>query len=120
MRIVNCTIIEILSYVVFFPCGHSVVIFLSGRSPLKLSNSQTIRELLLTLTIRPMDIFVNKTIPTLLVVFVALVPSQQLYGHGRRVSSPKHTFFLGKPEQAASQYFVYILSLVTDNNGYPS
>ena len=27
-----------------------------------------------------------------------------------------HTFFLGKLEQAVNQYFVHILSLVTDNN----
>ena len=28
------------------------------------------------------------------------------------------TLFLGKLEQAVNQYFVYILSLVTDNNPY--
>ena len=38
------------------------------------------------------------------------------YGHGGTVSSPNHTFFLGKLEQAVNQYFVHILSLVTDNN----
>ena len=32
------------------------------------------------------------------------------------VSSPNHTFFLGKLEQAVNQYLVHILSLVTDNN----
>ena len=37
------------------------------------------------------------------------------YGHGGTVSSPYHTF-LGKLEQAVNQYFVHILSLVTDNN----
>ena len=38
------------------------------------------------------------------------------YGHAGMVSSPYHTFFLGKLEQAVNQYFVHILSLVTDNN----
>ena len=38
------------------------------------------------------------------------------YGHCGMVSSPNHTFFLGKLEQAVNQYFVHILSLVTDNN----
>ena len=40
------------------------------------------------------------------------------YGHVGTVSSPNHTFFLGKLEQAVNQYFVHIilLSLVTDNN----
>ena len=38
------------------------------------------------------------------------------YGHVRAVSSPNHIFFLGKLEQAVNQYFVHILSLVTDNN----
>ena len=38
------------------------------------------------------------------------------YGHGGTVSSPNHTFCLGKLEQAVNQYFVHILSLVTDNN----
>ena len=38
------------------------------------------------------------------------------YGHCGIVSSPNHTFFLGKLEQAVNQDFVHILSLVTDNN----
>ena len=38
------------------------------------------------------------------------------YGHCGTVSSPNHTFFLGRLEQAVNQYFVHILSLVTDNN----
>ena len=38
------------------------------------------------------------------------------YGHGGTVSSPNHTFFQGKLEQAVNQYFMHILSLVTDNN----
>ena len=32
------------------------------------------------------------------------------YGHGGTVSSPNHTFFLGKLEQAVNQYFVHILT----------
>ena len=38
------------------------------------------------------------------------------YGPVGTVSSPNHTFFLGKLERAVIQYFVHILSLVTDNN----
>ena len=38
------------------------------------------------------------------------------YGHDETVSSSSHTFSLGKLEQAVNQYFVHILSLVTDNN----
>ena len=38
-----------------------------------------------------------------------------IYGHGGTVSSPNHTF-LGQFEQAVNQYFVHILSLITDNN----
>ena len=37
------------------------------------------------------------------------------YGHAGMVSSPYHTFSLGKLE-AVNQYFVHIHSLVTDNN----
>ena len=32
------------------------------------------------------------------------------------ISSANHTFFLGKLDQAVNQYFVHILSLVTNNN----
>ena len=38
------------------------------------------------------------------------------YGIRRTVSSPNHTFFPGKLEQAVNQYFVHILSLVTVNS----
>ena len=38
------------------------------------------------------------------------------YGHVRTVSSPNHTFFLGKLDLVVNQYFVHILSFVTDNN----
>ena len=38
------------------------------------------------------------------------------YGHGRTVSSPNHTFFLGKLEQAVNEYIVHILLLVSGNN----
>ena len=37
-------------------------------------------------------------------------------GGGRADSSPNHTFFLGKLEQAVNHYFLHILSLVTNNN----
>ena len=46
------------------------------------------------------------------------IPSQQLDGHGGMVSSSNYTFFLGKLEKAVNQYFLHMLSLVTDN--YPS
>ena len=36
-------------------------------------------------------------------------------GHDGMVISPNHTLILGKLEQAVNQYFVHILSLVTDN-----
>ena len=38
------------------------------------------------------------------------------YGHFRMVSSPNHTFFLGKLERALKKYVVHLLSLLTDNN----
>ena len=38
------------------------------------------------------------------------------YGHVRTVSSPNHTFPLGQLDQAVYPYFVYIISLATDNN----
>ena len=37
------------------------------------------------------------------------------YGHVGMVSSPNHTFFLDKLDQAVNQYLVHILLLVTDN-----
>ena len=38
------------------------------------------------------------------------------YGHVGTVSPPNHTFFLDKLDLVVNQYFVLILSLVTDNN----
>ena len=38
------------------------------------------------------------------------------YGHGMTVSSPNHTSFLGKLEQAVNSYSMHIFSLVTDSN----
>ena len=49
-------------------------------------------------------------------LFCCFMSQVNSYGHGGTVSSPNHTFFLGKLEQAVNQYFVHILSLVTDNN----
>ena len=52
----------------------------------------------------------------LFVCFVALRPkSTAMVMAGRSVHLKPH-FFLGKLEQAVKQYFVHILSLVTDNN----
>ena len=50
-----------------------------------------------------------------LVWFHSLCPSQQLWSYWT-VSSPNHTFFLGKLDSAFKQYFKYILLLVPDNN----
>ena len=49
-------------------------------------------------------------------LFCCFTSQVNSYGHGRTVSSPSHTFFLGKLEHAVNQYFMHILSLVTDNN----
>ena len=48
-------------------------------------------------------------------LFCCFTSQVNSYGHGGTVSSLNHTFFLGKLEQAVNQYFVCILSLVTDN-----
>ena len=49
-------------------------------------------------------------------LFCCFMSQVNSYGHGGTVNSPYHTFFLGNFEQAVNQYFVHILSLVTDNN----
>ena len=36
------------------------------------------------------------------------------FSHVETISSPRHTFFLGKLDYAVNQYFVHILSRVTD------
>ena len=49
----------------------------------------------------------------MIVCFVLLLYiSGNSYGRG----GTYHTFFLGKLEQADNQYYVHILSFVTDNN----
>ena len=48
-------------------------------------------------------------------LFYCFTSQLNSYGHCGTVSSLYHTFFLGKLEQAVNQYFVHILSLVTDN-----
>ena len=48
-------------------------------------------------------------------LFCCFTSQVNSYGHGGTVSSPNH-FFLGKLVQAVNQYFVHILSFVTDNN----
>ena len=47
-------------------------------------------------------------------MFVCFTSHVNSNGHGGKVGSPNHTFFLGKLEQAFNQYLVHILSLVTD------
>ena len=49
-------------------------------------------------------------------LFCCFMSQVNSYGHGRTVSLPNHTFFLGKLEQTVNQYYVHILWLVTDNN----
>ena len=49
-----------------------------------------------------------------LFVFLLYVPSEQLWSWRDGQFTPH--FFLDKLEQAVNQYFVHILSLVTDNN----
>ena len=48
--------------------------------------------------------------------FVALRPKSTAMVMAGRSVYISTFFFLGKPEQAVYQYFVHILSLVTDNN----
>ena len=48
--------------------------------------------------------------------FCCFMSQVNSYGHGLTVSSPNHTFFVGKLELAVNQYFVHILSLLTGNN----
>ena len=59
--------------------------------------------------------FFCSQINVVFVWFVAVCASKQ-QGHVGTVSSPNHTFFLGKLEQAVNQYSVHILLLITDNN----
>ena len=58
----------------------------------------------------------NRKLSEVLCLFRFFMSQVNSYGHGGTVSSPNHTFFLGKLEQAVNQYFVHILSLVPDNN----
>ena len=52
--------------------------------------------------------------PPLFVLFcLRLYVPVNSYGHVKTVSSPNHTFFLGKLDLVVKQYFVHILSLVT-------
>ena len=55
-------------------------------------------------------------VPWDICLFCCFTSQVNSYGHGGTVSSPNHTFFLGKLEQAVNQYFMHILLLVTDNN----
>ena len=50
-----------------------------------------------------------------LFLFCCFTSQVNSYGHGGTVSSPNHSLLLGKLEQAVNQYFVHLLSLVTDN-----
>ena len=54
--------------------------------------------------------------PDIVCSFCCFTSQNNIYGHGGTVSSPKNnSFLLAKLEQAVNQYFVHILSLVTDN-----
>ena len=59
---------------------------------------------------------ISKDLECLFVCLFCCFTSQvSSYGYGGAVSSSNHTFFLGKFEHVVNQYFVHILSLVTDN-----
>ena len=49
-------------------------------------------------------------------LFCCFTSEVNSYGRGGTVSSPTHTFFLGKLELAVNQFFMHILLLVTDTN----
>ena len=55
------------------------------------------------------------TLFDLMFVLLLYVPVGS-YGHCWTVFSPNHTYFLGQFVQAVNQYFMHILSFVTDNN----
>ena len=59
--------------------------------------------------------FLTLLSPYVLFVLLLYVPSQKLWSWRDGQFTSPH-FFLGKLEQAVNQYFVHILSLVTDNN----
>ena len=50
-------------------------------------------------------------------LFCCFTSQVNSYGHGGKVSSPNHTFFLGKLEKAVNQYFVHILSKCGSRGG---
>ena len=58
----------------------------------------------------------DKDILAFVCLFCRFTSQLNSYGHGGTVSSPNHTFFLGRLEKAVNQYSVCILSLLTDNN----
>ena len=61
------------------------------------------------------EIFKTLRTETCLFVLLLYVPSQQLWSWRDGQFTVPH-FFLGKLKQAVNQYFVHILSLVTDHN----
>ena len=70
-----------------------------------------------SLVLTRIKIMLAATEETVLCLFRCFKSQVNSYGHGGTVSSPNHAFFfLGKLEKAINQYFVHILSLVTDNN----
>ena len=61
------------------------------------------------------EVWSGKLFVCFVCLFCCFMSQANSYGHGGTVSSPNHTFFLDKIEQEVNQYFVHILSLVTDN-----
>ena len=61
-------------------------------------------------------VVMKSSITVLFVYFVALRPKSTAMVMAGRSVHLTTLFFLGKLEQAVNQYFVHILSLVTDNN----
>ena len=60
--------------------------------------------------------FINKHFDLFCLFEVRFYVPVNSYGQVEMVSSPNHTFSLGKLDLSVNQYFVHILSLVTDNN----
>ena len=96
--------------------GIQIIIFLESQKKKKKNAVDTNWKLLsLTLPIKKKKKKKKMLLGDCLFVCLLLyVPSQQLWSLRDGQFTLPH-FFLGKLEQAVNQYFVHILSLVTDN-----
>ena len=85
--------------------------------PKLLVGCQTLTHYKMSLGIFDAGKFLNKNLFGMGLIFcfwfaLMLNVPVNIYGHVRTVSSPNHTFFLGKVDKAVNQYFVHILLLV--------